>query len=256
MKFGVCYDINKAIVDCPVNTDYIEVWGRDIWAMDEADFEVLCHAAKEKGVKAYSCCRLIDPSFRLTGEGVDLPAIEAYCDKLFYRLSKLGVTMLVFGSAKAKNVPEGFPREQAWEQLFAIGRMLAEKAAPYGQTVVVEPLRYKEVNIVNTVEEAAFYVRQVNRENFRVLVDFFHFDSNEEPWESLKKYGDLIVHAHFATAKTRTVPHGQEDWDFFERCMQALREIDYRGGVSFEGGVYDSVVLDGMLAQMKALDVK
>ena len=67
---------------------------------------------------------------------------------------------------------------------------------------------------------------------------------------------NLIVHAHFATAKTRTVPHGQEDWDFFERCMQALREIGYRGCVSFEGGVYDSVVLDGMLAQMKALDVK
>ncbi|MBQ9132147.1 MAG: sugar phosphate isomerase/epimerase, partial [Clostridia bacterium] len=200
MKFGVCYDIEKALRDCPVNTDYLEVWGRDIWAMERADFDRICRAALDRGIRSDSCCRLIDPSLRLTGEDVDFAAIGAYCDRLFERLAALGVTVLVFGSGKAKHVPEGFPREKAWDQLFTVGDLLAQKAKPFGQTVVVEPLSYKEVNIVNTVEEAAYYVKQVNRDNFRVLVDFYHFDSNGEDWESLARHKDVLAHAHFATS--------------------------------------------------------
>jgi len=256
MKFGVCYDVEKALAEFTPNADYIEIRGSQIYAMDEALYDRVRRAAQEGRLPTYSCNGLIDPALRLTGEDVSLPAIGAYCDKLFYRLAELGVTMLVFGSGKAKRVPEGFDRDRAWDQLYQVGDLLAEKAKPFGQTIAVEPLRYEEVNIVNTVDEGADYVKRVGRDNFRLLVDFYHFDSNGEDFASLRRHRDLLVHTHFATPAVRDIPRTQEEWSFFDRCQSVLREIGYQGSMSYEGHGKELSTLDGMLAQMKALDWK
>jgi sugar phosphate isomerase/epimerase len=256
MKFGVCYDVEMALEKFSPNADYIEVRGATICELEASAYGRVLEGIRDGRLKTYSCNALIDPSLRLTGEEVSFPAIEEYCDKLFYRLAEMGVTMLVFGSGKAKRVPDGFSRERAWDQLFRLGELLSDKAKPFGQTVAVEPLRYDEVNIVNTVDEGAYYVNCVGRDNFKLLVDFFHFDCNGEDFESLRRHKDLLVHAHFATPVVRNIPHTPEEWDFYRRCRDVLQEIGYRGSLSYEGRGKDLCDIDGMLAQMKALELK
>ena len=118
--------------------------------------------------------------------------------------------------------------------------------------IAVEGLSYNECNVLNTLDDCARYVKAVNRDNFKLLVDFFHFDSNGEDFDSIKRNKDILVHAHFCAAKTRTVPASAEDWTFFEKCMQSLIDIGYTGNVSFEGIKPGNPELDLMLAEMKS----
>lgn len=251
MKFGLCFDAKNAIDDFPTQADYLEVSGMLVNKFDDETFGRLKNAVECGRLKTYSCNGLIDSAIRLVGDNVDFGKIKDYCDRLFLRLAELNVKYLVFGSGKARNIPEGFSREAAEEQLLELADILADKAAPYGQVIAVETLSYNECNVLNTLDEGAGYVKAVNRDNFRLLVDFFHFDSNGEDFDSIRRNKDILVHAHFCAPKTRTVPVTAEEWEFFEKCMQSLTDIGYTGNVSFEGIKPGNPELDLMLAEMK-----
>lgn len=253
MKFGICLDAIRAMQDCPMQADYIELSASQIHALEPESFRALREEVKNGKIPTYSCNNLIDAAIRLTGPDVDFSVIQAYCDRLFDRLAELEIRMLVFGSGKSRQVPDGFSKDVAWEQLFEVGEILARTAAPYGQIIAVEPLAYKKVNILNTVEDGARYARTVNHDNFKVLVDFYHFDDNGEPFSSLETYRDQLVHAHFATSQTRTMPKSEEDWAFFSHCFHQLDRIGYTGALSFEGGIFPTDEFDRMILKMKHL---
>jgi len=254
MKFGVCLPLENILRDPPAHADYLEISASEIAELDDARFEQLRQFVKSGAIRTYSANNLIPPSIRLTGEGVDLKVLSNYCDRVFEQLATLGVTVLVLGSGKSRQVPEGFPMERAWKQLMELGSLLARKAKSYGQTVVIEPLAYTKVNILHTVAEGATYAKAIGEENFRVLADFFHFDANGEPYASLTEHRDLLAHTHFATSRTRTMPKTEEDWAFFTQCLRALREADYTAAMSFEGGVFSAAELNAMLDRMKQIE--
>ncbi len=250
MKFGLCYDPKKAAEAFPYPADYVEVSASSVYAFPDDVFLKIKKAVDEGIIKTYSSNGLVIPDLRLTGDDMNPKAIRNYCDKAFYRLAQLGVTMLVFGSGKAKHVPEGFSMEKAWDQLFEVGFIFSEKAKLYGQTVVVEPLSYNEVNIVNTIEDGAFYAEKVNRDNFKLLVDFYHFYNNKEDVSSLVKNGHLIKHVHFAS-KARAMPKNEEEWAHFRSCMKILSDIGYDGNVSFEGAPVEGMTMEILAKKMK-----
>lgn len=256
MKFGVCLPPQRTIENPPSHADYIEVSASQIHALDSHEWEKFYRNVKEKQIRAYSCNNFTPAELPLTGPDVNFDAVRQYCDELFDRLAALDVKMLVFGSGKSRQVPDGFPIEQAWEQLFEVGHIFATKAKTYGQTIAVEPLAYGKVNIINTVEDGVAYAKTINQDNFKVLVDFYHFDSNGEPFSSLKKNRDWIVHTHFATSKTRTMPKSEEEWAFFTRCLTELYQIGYTGHMSFEGGIFENDEFNAMFDRMKQIEKK
>lgn len=256
MKFGVCMDAFDAMEDCPRQADYIELSASQIYALAPDEMRRLKEKVRLGEIVTYSANNLVDASIRLTGPDVDIERILNYCEETFSRLEELGITMLVFGSGKSRQVPEGFPMETAWEQLFEVGRILADQAKLHNQTVVVEPLAYQKVNIIHTVEDGVRYARAVDRDNFKVLVDFYHFESNGEPYASLQENREMLLHTHFATAKTRVMPRSEEEWDFFSENLSWLRRIGYTGAMSFEGGRFPARELDAMLLRMKEIDSK
>ncbi len=72
------------------------------------------------------------------------------------KLSKareMGTQILVFGSGPAKNIPEGFPFQKGYEQIVNLLREISRPARECGITIVIEPLRKEECNIINTFEE-------------------------------------------------------------------------------------------------------
>lgn len=254
MTFGVCLGVEQLLRRCPAEADYIELPGAALRTLSPDAARQLRAGIDEGIVKTYSCNSLIGADMRLTGPDVDFAAIRSYCDELFYRLSEYGITLPVFGSGKAKHVPDGFPMERAWEQLFTLGDIMADAAEQYGQTVAVEPLSYREVNIVNTVEDGAYYVRSVNRDNFKLLVDFYHFNNNGEDFSSINRHKQLLVHTHFAAPITRALPKSEQDWALVTEWLTQLKRIGYTGGISFEGSGADSEQLDAMLHNMKQIE--
>jgi len=235
MKFGICFSAQEALESEMFGADYLELSAWSVNNLTDEEFACLKGRIERGEIRTYSCNGLVDPDCRLTGEGVDFNAIREYCERVFERLAQLGITMLVFGSSKAKRVPEGFPFEKAWEQLKQVGEIFSDCAAKHGQTIAIEPLSYTEVNIINTLGDAAEYSRLVNKENYKILADFYHVDNNKEDFATFETHKDLLVHTHIATAGTRCMPQDEKDWEFFAKCIGTLKKIGYQGNISFEG---------------------
>lgn len=232
MKFGLCLSGNKALMGIECGADYTEISGMKLYEMSGEEFAHYKQYVDSGKIITYSCNGLVAAEVRLTGE-VDMVKVRDYCERLFYLLAELGVTMLVFGSGAAKQVPDGFPMEKAWEQLFEVGALFSDTALKYGQTIAVEALRHSEVNIVNTIDEAAYYADTVNRDNFKILADFYHMEQNGEPLEVLEKYRDKLVHVHIANPDREMT--GEADHEYVKARINILKKIGYTGGVSFEG---------------------
>ena len=248
MKFGLCLSSNDAVKTSALGADYVELNGMQIHAMSDEEFAAFHRLLTEREVPTYSVNGLVIGDLRLTGD-IDRAKIRAYADRLFYRLAELKVSMLVFGSGKAKHVPDGFPMEKAWEQLYEVGAIFSECAKPFGQTIAVEGLRYAEVNIVNTIEDVARYVHAVSQPNFLMHVDFYHMEANHESLDVLDKYASEIVHVHIASATREMI--GEGDRAFVEERLARLQKIGYTGRVSFEGSYQNG--LEGVPAMMQVL---
>lgn len=233
MRFGSCLDFSRAAFARDAGIEYAELNATKIAGLGEEEFGELCRQVDAGEIVTYSCNGLLPGDLRVTGE-VDEAAVRAYVEKLFARLSRLGIRMIVFGSGKAKHIPEGFPREAAWAQLLAFGRLLSDEAAKYGATVVVEPLNRDEVNVIDSMEEGIRYVREVARDNFRLHADFYHMAKNGEPLALLDSCADILAHTHFAGPYAREIPTDDE-YPFLFACLDRLRDIGYTGDVSFEG---------------------
>ncbi len=218
--------------------DYSELNATEIYNMSENAFASLKERIKKGEIVPYSAICLVPKNIRLTGPDVNYDTVKEYAEKCFGKLSELGIKLLVFGSSGAKHVPDGFPMEKAWEQLFEVGRIFSDTAKKYGQRVAVEGLRRAECNIVNTLEDVYYYVKNVNRDNFLMLADFYHMHENGEDISDVKKYKDYLIHFHIAGYIKRAVPTSEEA-DFVKECITALKEMGYDGTFSFEGA-YDA----------------
>jgi len=182
--------------------------------------------------RALNC--FIPAHLKITGPDVDLAALEAYCATAFERAQRAGISIIVFGSGGARHIPEGWERKRGRLQIVEFLRRIAPEAARRGVTVVIEPLRSAESNIINTVAEGAAIAREVNAPAIRLLVDAYHWASENEPATDIIEHADLLVHAHIATYPNRLLP-GMEPTDFTS-FLAALHEANYVGGLSIEAG--------------------
>ncbi|MEY4916206.1 MAG: hypothetical protein RL616_119 [Verrucomicrobiota bacterium] len=141
--------------------------------------------------------------------------------------------VIVWGSGPARQVPDGFSRELAFDQLVALGKLLAPEAAKRGITIVAEPLRTAECNFINTATEGLRWVEAVNHPNFELLVDIFHMTEEHEDMGIIVKAGPHIAHVHFANPKGRVLPLSEEEFDYAP-FLSALKKIGYHGTMTIE----------------------
>jgi len=105
-----------------------------------------------------------------------------------------------------------------------------------GTKFLIEPINRYEVNIFNRLDEVydflVKYKDMLDLERIGILADTFHMNI-EEPVieESLRKYSGLIKHIHFADSNRWPPGSGHID---FKIIMDTLKDIDYKGYISFE----------------------
>jgi sugar phosphate isomerase/epimerase len=175
---------------------------------------------------------LLPATLKCSGPDVDYARLERYGQTVFRRAREIGMTLIVFGSAGARMVPEGFSISKAFEQYVDILRQFGPVAEANGVTIVVEPLNRGECNLVNTVLEGAEAVRRANTSGVKLLVDIFHMLRNDESPDDILKVGPLIRHAHVAENRDRAAPgtHG----DDFRPFLRALRRAGYNDRLALE----------------------
>lgn len=238
MRFGVCTDLEKAPVLAAMGFDYVEIHTCNMMSLDDEAFSALCARNGAAPIHAETANCLIPGDMLLVGPEADLERIREYLHRAMERLAALKVSTLVFGSGGCRRIPEGFPVEEAWQQMETLCRVMGEEAAPYGITVALEPLCFRETNMINSVADALKLVRQVDHPNFRMLCDLYHFYQVGDSLADLESCGDALRHVHIAKPDDRRsmYPGDGIDYDSFFR---SLRKAGYDGRISFEGSVSD-----------------
>ena len=235
---GYCVALDRLEAASGLGFDYLEVPAQAVAALSAEEFDRLLARVKALRVPVRAANSFVPASVRLTGPEADPARQREYVVSCLERLAALGVRTLVFGSGGARRVPDGFPREQAVAQIVAFGRLAASEAGTRGITIVLEPLRRQESNIVNSVGEALPIARAVDHPAFRVLVDFYHLSEEKEDPAVIREAGDLLRHVHVANPSGRAFPKRADEADYTP-FVSALKAIGYRGGVSVEARTDD-----------------
>ena len=235
MKFGVCANLSRLPAVVEAGYDYIEMNFSSLALMPEEEFVALREELARRNFHAEAYNGFFKPDVVLYGEKADLDAIAAYCETAFSRAAQLGGEVAVLGSGGARSSPDGMPREEAEEQFCRVLTVCGDVALKYGMRIAIEPLRACECNFINLVSEGAAICRRVNHPTVKLLVDFFHFWSGNEPLSALTDAADVLIHAHLARPNAdRTMPK-EEDRETVALWGQALRDIGYAGRLSLEG---------------------
>lgn len=251
MKFGCCVNM---IAKGPDGTgieyveklaeygyDYVEMPLAEMMALPDDEFAKLAERIEKSGIHCETCNNFFPKTIRLTGPNTNEEEILAYVEKALKRAASLKVEYVVFGSGGAKNVPDGFPLEEGYKQVVSLLRKVDPIAKKNNITIVIEPLRKPECNLINSFAEGCQLAKDVGAEykNIKVLVDFYHLSEENEPVEHILNEGkEYLRHVHFACDNGRVYPADINE-DNYRPFIDALKQIGYDRRVSVEAYATD-----------------
>jgi D-psicose/D-tagatose/L-ribulose 3-epimerase len=245
MKFGCCLNMVSSAPDgigiehlhelSEAGYDYVELPLAEMMRLDDSEFNVIKETLENEKIICDVCNNLFPKTMRLTGPLPDSNGkIAEYVEKSLGRVAQLKGQKVVFGSGGAKNVPEGFAIERGYEQIVSLLKSIAKTAKSNNITVVIEPLRKAECNLINTFDEGCRLAEAVDEKNIRVLVDYYHFCEEEEPITNLLRDGKKYLrHIHFAKPEGRRYPFCGDRHDY-SRFINAVKELGYNDTLSCE----------------------
>lgn len=241
MKFGVCIgtDAARMRIVKEIGFDYAESHCQELV---KASLQTL-DAMTAVGLPILTANCFI--GLPVVGPERDDAAIRTYLEALFARAEAVGLGCLVFGSGRARRIPEGMTYADGMAQIESfLSELVLPAAEKYRTPVAIEPLRRQECNCLNTVAEAAALAKKINSPFIRVLADVFHMTQEGEALDTLPQYRDLLIHTHTsnptpdpAIGINRTYPKPS---DAFDQASFLLPAIE--AGVqtcSIEAGVTD-----------------
>jgi sugar phosphate isomerase/epimerase len=212
--------------------EYVELALQDVFGLSNADFETLRAELESTGLRALSGYNPIPADLKIVGPDLDRVKEEAHLRTLLNRAAALKLTYIIFNSGASWRVPDGVAVDDAFAQLTAFARRFAEAAARDHITVLVEPLRSTDSNLITTVGDALRLVETVNQPNFAMMADYSFLTIQGEAPSVLVAAGSRLKHVHLANpANKRTYPMDERESDY-AAFFAVLKRIGYRGGMS------------------------
>src|SRR5215831_11161185 len=125
VKVGACTrDVAGAV---KYGFDYIEPAAADIAAMSNEEFQRYSDQVLSSSIRCEAFNSFIRrPELKVVGNDVPTTALSDYVDSCLSRCRILGASIVVWGSAGSRQVPDSFSRERATQQIAEFLRMTAE----------------------------------------------------------------------------------------------------------------------------------
>lgn len=237
LLYGACCGIDDVALVKKVGYDFFEAGVAQMLVPDKSDndWQEMKDRILTAELPLRSCIGFLPSSFQITGPEASFNEPLDYAERACHRADEVGVKTIVFGSGGARTVPNVSGEadiRHGEEQFTAFCSELVKRISGLNVTIVIEPLRTNETNIVNFVWQGQKMVESIGSPRVRLLADFFHMLSGGEGAESILNAKDLLLHCHIAAAESRMFP-GSNSTDF-KPYFSALKSIGYDGGVSCE----------------------
>ncbi|PYX81031.1 MAG: hypothetical protein DMG70_21180 [Acidobacteria bacterium] len=234
VTIGVCS--RDVVAAAKFGFDYVEPAAADIAAMSDDDFRQFRETVLSSSIRCHAFNSFIRrKDLVVVGEQLPLEELRKYVEGCLARCRSLGASVVVWGSAGSRNVPQGFSRDRANEQIAEFLRMAGDLARRHEIVLAIEPLRRQESNILNSGAEALAMVRRVKHHNVRMIIDYFHLREEHEDPQILATARREIVHLHFANPHGRLWPHTLTEDGEYTTFFRLLKRTGYSGGISIEG---------------------
>jgi len=243
MILGICTNMNarspadSGLDQVPyaekIGLEYIELSVDRIMRYDDLRFEAFKKEVHSGPLPCLACNNFIDPSIKLTGREYNQNAFENYIAKALSRIASVGAKKVVFGSAKARNIPSYLPMEEGRAELIERIRYIASAAEKHGIELEIEHLNRTESNCINTFEESTAIAKQLNRPNVKSIFDYYHFAVSGEREDLIRQNEAWIGHMHFACTTERRMPDLDEAKKL-KSVLGILRDCSYDDTFSIE----------------------
>jgi D-psicose/D-tagatose/L-ribulose 3-epimerase len=201
--------------------------------IDDETRKLIKETCEEVGLPVRSCVcvsfGIVD--FNPSVVRFTLDRVKAYIDQCAYFGGRN--VLLVIGEYYWDG--EVFPREVIWDMAKSRCQELSDYAATKGVEIVLELEPFTEA-LVNTVEELARFVKEVDRPNFLANADISHLHLADASVEDVGKLRGMIGHIHLSDCNGEThgdLPAGRGVTPIKE-YLQAIVDTGYDGTVSIE----------------------
>lgn len=212
--------------------DKVEIAVEDPGLIDTA----VVKQALEKNELEVIICGAFGPTRDLTHED---PAVHANCfqyiEQCFTICTALGGAFLagpMYSAVGKARLVSPEQKEKEWNLAVKNLRKVCEMAAAKNLFIALEPLNRFESDLINTAEDVARLVQDINHPAAKIALDGFHMNI-EEPdiIAAIKTAGQNLIHVQVSENYRGTPGTGQTRWDDYKK---GLAEINYAGTVSIE----------------------
>lgn len=242
MKIGIAgmrpWHQNRISFAKSIGYDFIESGLSALSTIEQSEIDEFGVFLKEIKMPCASTNGMFPPEIKLIGREADREIIKDYMYNAFDKIKILECPVCVLGSGGARCVPEGYSLDEAYDEFTQlVSDVIAPIIEEYGKTLAIEPLNFKECNIVNTVADSMRVVKAVNKPSVTTLIDYYHVMVNGEDIEEFVQYKGYIKHVHIAS-RGRYYPrpyYGDDYKGFFD----VLRRAEYKEqNVSIEAAIF------------------
>lgn len=214
--------------------DVLEVSGAGLMDMSDAQLAELKQAAADAGITLTGCIGL-PKKYDVSSENEEVrQAGLKFMKELIVRLNKVGIK-IVGGIVYAYwpvDYADPVHKEAVRKISIASVQELADFAKDYDVTMVLETVNRFEQFLFNDAAEAVQYVKDVNRDNVKVMLDCFHMNIEEDNLgDAIRATGKYLGHFHIGECNRKVPGKGHMPW---AEMGKALNDIGYDGCVVME----------------------
>ncbi|MEE3072619.1 MAG: sugar phosphate isomerase/epimerase family protein [Pseudomonadota bacterium] len=231
MRFGWCHPASDTAMLADTGFDFIELPLAGFGLEDAASLTAAKAMVRDFPLPVGAFNYFMPQDMRVVGPDVDETRVRSYLARAAELMAQTQAGIVVYGSGWARNLCAGLSRARQEEQFLQSLEWAADAVKGTGITVVIEPLNLKESDIATSVDEATGFAKTVNRDEIRVLADFYHMDEEQEPFDTLIRNADWLRHVHLADTGRHHPGSGSYPYAAF---FSALKTAGYTGRLSVE----------------------
>ena len=253
MRIGCCFGTN---LDCvaalrDAGFDYGEVNIARMMALEDSEYLAFYNRLEEIGLPIESGCVFLPGVMYVNRLQRDFAQNDDYLDRTDLRCHEVGLQTIVFGSGRARGIPEGLTAQDVFDDLvFFLTEHVLPRTGKYGMQIAIEPL--SEDCAIRTVHEALALAEAVGSDQVQALADIYHMVRVGDPIDAVCDAKGHLGHAHISRPREvgRTLPQHGDGYDplpFVQRvvdtgCPRLSIEADIKPETFWDES-HDAIVL-------------